>query len=247
MTAYSPQQYEQNYPAGIENYFWNLARNHIIIDALRANGLAGKRVLEVGCGPGIVVRYLRAHGIDCDGCDLGMPPVPPDLAGQIHTGTDACDLDEAVRNQVEVLLLCDVLEHVPDPVLFLERLRAAYPKAAHLVVTVPARREVWSNYDDHFGHRCRYDRPTLAREMEGAGFPVTRVRYCFHALYLVMLLVGLVRRRRSVAFQVPGWLGLHRWMACYCQWESKLLPGSMVGSSLVAVAHRRPDPSEPRR
>ena len=239
MTAYSAQQYAKNYPEGIGEYFWNLARNHVIADTLRAAGLTDQPMLEVGCSTGVVLRYLRAQGMDCRGCELGLPPVSPEVADHAHVGIDACDLPEDLRNRIRVLLLCDVIEHVAEPQVFLERLRAAFPNAGHLLVTVPARPEIWSNYDDHFGHLRRYDRRLLDRELAAAGWISSHRHYFFHALYVVMAVLNLLGIRRGVDLVPPSWPGLHRLMAAMFRWEAKLLPGALAGSSLIALARRR--------
>lgn len=239
MTAYSAQQYEQNYPQGIGDYFWNLARNHVIADTLRAAGLTDQPMLEVGCSTGVVLRYLRARGMDCQGCELGLPPVAPEVMDHVHLGVDACDLPEDLRNRITVLLLCDVIEHVPEPEVFLGRLRGAFPNARHLLVTVPARREIWSNYDDYFGHFRRYDRPLLDRELAAAGWAPSTRRYFFHALYAVMAVLNLLGVKRGVDQSAPSRPGLHRLMAAMCRWEARLLPAALIGSSLIAVAQRR--------
>lgn len=239
MTAYTAEQYEQNYPEGIGGYFWNLARNHVIADTLRAAGLAGEAMLEVGCSTGVVLGYLRRHGMDCAGSELGHPPVGPDLATHVHVGMDACALPESLRAGISVLLLCDVIEHVPEPEAFLARLAQAFPNARHLLVTVPARREIWSNYDDHFGHYRRYDRRDLARQLGAVGFVVSRQRYFFHALYALMAVLTVLGVKRGVEQKAPGNVRLHRLLAQICRWEARLLPGALVGSSLIAIAQRR--------
>ncbi len=239
MTAYTAEQYEQNYPDGIGDYFWNLARNHVIADTLRAAGVAGEAMLEVGCSTGVVLGYLRNHGMDCIGSELGRPPVPAELAPHLHTGLDACALPEAVRQRITMLLLCDVIEHLPKPETFLSRLLAAFPNVRHVLVTVPARQEIWSNYDEHFGHFRRYDRPSLGRELAASGLVVVRQRYFFHALYALMAVLTLLGIKRGVDQAAPARPGLHRLMARLCRWEARLLPGGLAGSSLVALARRR--------
>ena len=66
-SAVGPPQFENDdfdlaYPPGIEYHYWNLARNHIIEHQLNAITSSGIRILEIGCGKGIVVDYLRRKG-----------------------------------------------------------------------------------------------------------------------------------------------------------------------------------------
>src|SRR5689334_7499866 len=73
-THYSESQHLANYSPGVENIYWHLARNRIVEAQIRASG--GGRVLDIGCGRGILVDYLVTHGIDCFGVELGQVPVP---------------------------------------------------------------------------------------------------------------------------------------------------------------------------
>jgi len=48
----------------------------------RAHGLAGKKVLDVGCGGGILSESMAHEGADVTGIDMGMPISP--LPGCIY-------------------------------------------------------------------------------------------------------------------------------------------------------------------
>ncbi len=101
---------------------------------------------------------------------------------------DCLHLDAEFRRSVDALLLLDVLEHIEDDVGFLRAIGDGFPNSRALIVTVPARAELWSNYDTHYGHFRRYDRPTLATTLEAGGFTLRHQRYFFQELYLPMLL-----------------------------------------------------------
>jgi 2-polyprenyl-3-methyl-5-hydroxy-6-metoxy-1,4-benzoquinol methylase len=65
---------------GVEKHFWTMARIGIVTKTLRNAARAGLcsakgRILDVGCGPGIVVGALREKGYDIWGVDLGNPSV----------------------------------------------------------------------------------------------------------------------------------------------------------------------------
>jgi len=146
-TKFSDQQLEETYPKGIGNHFWNHARNRIIASTLFAQGVSPQsRILEIGCGRGVVVRYLRARGIDCHGVELSKSEVDDDLKGAVRMGWDCFELPVEFRDSVTGLMLLDVIEHLPDPVNFMSRLQTSFRNARFLLVTVPARKELWSNY-----------------------------------------------------------------------------------------------------
>ena len=50
-------------------------------------------ILDVGCGPGLMVGYLRQRGYDCRGCDLGSPTVIETARAAVWTETDALQVD----------------------------------------------------------------------------------------------------------------------------------------------------------
>ena len=67
----------------------------------------------------------------------------------------------------------EVLEHVDDPVSFLERARHYLAEHATLIVTVPG--GPMSAFDRHIGHRQHFDRQKTRRILEQAGYSVERV------------------------------------------------------------------------
>jgi 2-polyprenyl-3-methyl-5-hydroxy-6-metoxy-1,4-benzoquinol methylase len=91
-TTYTADQYDENYPHGIERYFWNIARNAIIARSLKRSGMNRWPLLEIGCGRGIIVEHLRSRGVDCVGCELAATPVPNHLREVVFNRTDFADL-----------------------------------------------------------------------------------------------------------------------------------------------------------
>jgi SAM-dependent methyltransferase len=233
MSAWAEAQYENVYAPGVEHHWWHLARARIVRRAI--DSFPPSAILDVGCGPGLMVGYLRQRGYDCRGCDLGSPTVIETARAAVWTETDALQVDAAFRRNVQIILLLDVLEHLPDPEGFLGSLRSAYPNLRGIVVAVPARRELWSALDDYFGHQRRYDRPMVARLFAGGGFRLLRQRYAFHSLYLPMLLLRR-RRRPSAAIRVPRGRSLfHNLVASWFAAEARMPVSWLAGSSLIAI------------
>ncbi len=243
-TAFDLAKFDAAYPQGIEAHFWNRARNRIILREIGSASAGRKfgRVLKIGCGRGIVLKYLRQHDIDCHGVELSPISVSADLAPYLRTGVDCFALTEAERRVVDCLLLLDVTEHLPEPVLFLSQLRTAFPNARALTVSVPARHELWSNYDDYYGHFRRHTLASLNAELEDAGFHTIDSGYMFKALYPVMLALAKLFRKRATVIAAPHGGVMHRLLGTAFVAEWRLMPKQLWGTSVLATAIPRANP-----
>jgi SAM-dependent methyltransferase len=238
-TAFQPDQYADTYPPGIEQHWWTQARNEIVRRAVRS--FPSSRILDVGCGPGLMVAYLRQQGMDCWGCELGSPEPRKAAKNFVWTNADAATLDVDFRKSVGIVLLLDVLEHLPDPVAFLSRLIAAYPALRGVVATVPARMELWTAWDDRYGHFLRYRRRQLAQLYERSGIEPKRLRYFFQALYPALLLASRLNTR-ATSISAPRTVWPHTMLAKWFVFESSIPAlGWMPGSSLIATGVPRPN------
>lgn len=85
-------------------------------------GLRGKRVLDVGCGGGILAEAMAARGARVTGIDLGDAPLK---VAQLHLLESGIEVDyrkveaEALARDMpgafDVVTCMELLEHVPDP------------------------------------------------------------------------------------------------------------------------------------
>jgi SAM-dependent methyltransferase len=234
-SAFSDEQNHRSYPDGVGDTYWHVARKQVIGHALSWYA-PHARVLDVGCGTGDAVEWLRARGFDCYGSEISAAPVPPRLSSYVFRRTDALALPSAFRATVGTILLLDVLEHLPEPATLLRSLVEAFPNLTTTVVTLPARRELWSNWDEYYGHYLRYDEDGARRLLDEAGFTLVELRYFFHALYWPLRWRARFGKR-TLDMKRPRLLPLHRALAAVLAWEARVLPGAWPGSSLIAVAH----------
>ena len=88
----------------------------------RIAGLQGKRVLDVGCGGGLLTEGMAARGADVTGVDMGKAPLTVARLHQHESGLDI-DYRQATAEQLaseetagfDVVTCLEMLEHTPDP------------------------------------------------------------------------------------------------------------------------------------
>ena len=87
-----------------------------------AGGLAGKRVLDVGCGGGILSEAMAARGAEVTGIDMGEAPLEVARLHLLESGLEvdyrrmpAEELAAAEPAAFDVVTCMEMLEHVPDP------------------------------------------------------------------------------------------------------------------------------------
>ncbi|MBV8209277.1 MAG: bifunctional 2-polyprenyl-6-hydroxyphenol methylase/3-demethylubiquinol 3-O-methyltransferase UbiG [Burkholderiaceae bacterium] len=84
--------------------------------------LAGKRVVDVGCGGGILSEAMSARGADVLGIDLADKPLRVAQLHALESGarvryrpSSAEDLAREEAGSYDVVTCMELLEHVPDP------------------------------------------------------------------------------------------------------------------------------------
>ncbi len=238
-TEYTDSQYSSNYPDGVQYHWWNLARNDFIARLLQSLPTTRQCVLEVGCGRGIVVDYLRRRGVDCDGIELAEVTPVAGVADHITSGASAFDLPIEAKSKYNIIMALDVLEHLPTPEEFLRDLVESFPGVTEVIITVPARPELWSNYDEHYGHFRRYTKQGLEELVLASGASPSTCGYFFHGVYPVALVGSLLKKDRGINIPSPkGWRRLaHKLVSGVLALDARWLPRSLPGTSAYAVCH----------
>lgn len=84
--------------------------------------LGGKRVLDVGCGGGILAESMAQRGADVTGIDMGEAPLKVAKLHGLESGikvqyqrTTAEEFAAKHAGQFDVVTCMEMLEHVPDP------------------------------------------------------------------------------------------------------------------------------------
>ncbi len=191
-----------------DQHWWFVARRQILrrlIEQLvppspKAN------LIDVGCGTGGNLGTL-ADAYNCLGIDTSTEAIhwASQRFPQVRfvQGLAPEDIADAMRT-ADLVMLNDVLEHVDDDVGLLESLVSAMRPGAHLLLTVPSDRQLWSEHDVSFGHYRRYTMPRLQRVWQDLAVDV---RLCSHfnsRLYLPVRAVRTWTRWRGKTMGAAG-------------------------------------------
>jgi 2-polyprenyl-6-hydroxyphenyl methylase / 3-demethylubiquinone-9 3-methyltransferase len=131
----------------ISSRFWDPAgefRPLHILNPIRARfvadraALAGKRVLDVGCGGGLLCEALARAGARVTGIDLapGMIEV-----ARLHAAEQGLDITykvtpaEDIDGEFDVVTCMEMLEHVPDPAKMTATLATLVAPGGHVFVS----------------------------------------------------------------------------------------------------------------
>jgi len=191
-----------------QQHWWFVARRQIMRRLVNEVLPPDRRslVIDVGCGTGGNIAALadqyRCLGIDtsAEGIALAQQRFP---AVEFLTGLAPADLGPAM-GEARLLLLMDVLEHVPDDFAVLSQLLATATPGTHFFLTVPADNALWSEHDESFGHYRRYDRDRLQRVWDGLPVRVRLLSALNSRLYWVIRAIRLRNRLRGKAAGAAG-------------------------------------------
>ena len=151
----------------------------------------GPRVLDVGCGDGSLTKILAENFDNVVGVDGSREKIR--LAKETVLGVEFHESlfeDFETRDRFDSIMMINLLEHVEDPILCVEKARNLLKPEGRVIVFVPNalslnRRigklmgiiesyyELTSN-DLNLGHRRSYDMNILIKDLEKGGLTVNR-------------------------------------------------------------------------
>jgi 2-polyprenyl-3-methyl-5-hydroxy-6-metoxy-1,4-benzoquinol methylase len=163
-----------------------------------AGDTAGRRVLEVGCGAGHLLRlFPEAQLVGVDVSPLALESAARNLAG--YDATLVLADAETVEGQYDVVICSEVLEHVVQPTRVLDRINALLAPSGTAIITVPNEplirvaktifrpfmRVEWGGGEHHLHHwsprnfEALLKRFLLVEERAFAPSPLMRIRCCY--------------------------------------------------------------------
>ena len=140
----------------------------------------GERVVEIGAGQGTITERLARGGrvVATEPSVVGAARLQERFAGRAGVEVEQGDLDEVVdRHEADTFVLVNVLEHIPDDVAALRRMRERLGPDGRVVLFVPALEALYSRFDARVGHHRRYSRAGLRRALAAAGLEPETLHY----------------------------------------------------------------------
>lgn len=164
------------------------------------------RLLQVGCGYGLLLDEARRRGYEVEGVELSAEAVRH-ARERLGLPVEEIALEDAALEgeRYDAVLMVDVLEHLDEPVVALERLSALLRPGGALLVVTPdpaslvarAAGSRWWCYIP--SHVCLIPRKTLHELIRGCGMAVVEDVPSVHSFTFAYWLAGLSER--------GGWIG----------------------------------------
>ena len=201
---------------------------------------AGARVLEIGAGIGNITTWLLPRDLYL-ASDINPHYLHylRNLAlGKPYLHVDRIDLEdphcfEPWQGRFDTVVCLNVLEHVRDPLVSLRNIASALEPGGRLLLYVPQGQHLYSSLDEVLGHRCRYSKEELAKELQATGFEVESFRDFNHFAIPGWWLNGKILKRRHFS---RSQLKLFNMLVPMIRRLDPLVPGPGLG--IIAVARK---------
>lgn len=135
-------------------------------DILPSFGNSDEYVLDVGCGPGYFLSYLKDLGIRSRGLEVNSASVS--FARDIGLDVALSNLEDEPAGQYSLITMFDVLEHIPQPVNFMKMVSDKLRPGGSVLAYTPNIHSLSSlimggnhNMLAVFNHLCFFDRASL--------------------------------------------------------------------------------------
>ena len=140
------------------------------------NYYAGKTIADFGCGLGDFLRLVKPDTAACVGIELQQDAVDALRGAGVACETSIDALDDG---SLDALFSFHVLEHLPDPLEILGRLKPKLKQGGHAIFEVPHARDFLLDYVESepfrkftlwSQHLVLHTRDSLKRMLEHAGY-----------------------------------------------------------------------------
>ncbi|PMH28890.1 hypothetical protein BCU71_19315 [Vibrio lentus] len=176
-------------------HFWFISRKEFIFEQFKSYSFEKTKLIEIGAGTGNVTRYLMEKGYQ------NVSVGEMHLSGLEYAktyGVKNCYQFDLLRspfeNEFDTVCMFDVLEHIEDANLALNKIHQMLTKNGHAVFTVPAHSWLWNRDDKIASHKKRYTKKEMVNQLERSGFKVEVASYFFISIVPLLFLRTLLNQ-----------------------------------------------------
>ena len=231
---------------------WWRARAKLALAILSEAGIhPPARILDAGCGSGVMLECLEQRGYTVCGLDIARKSLERiDRPHRMLVEADLTNCEPPDTECFDAILLLDVLEHLDDEKVVLRNVSRLLKPGGLAVISVPARPDLFSQFDEIQGHRRRYVPESLRCAFRDSGLQVKELMWW--GSWLVPTLSMQRKHRKGLPteavsttymryLRTPPWPAtLFIRLAFYWEHGRTLRRKNRTGTSLVALAS--PDP-----
>ena len=161
------------------NHWYYRHKFWFIKNIIRSLSLKYPVLTDVGAGSALFSKQLRLEGF------VGsVYAIDPGYSEEyIEPQLDVHFLKAPNKNQSDIYLFTDVLEHIDDDISFLIDYVDSAKKDSIFIITVPAHQFLWSGHDEFLKHYRRYNLSEIEFVAQSSGLQVLESRYIYSTLF----------------------------------------------------------------
>lgn len=204
-------------------HWWWEGRRALIKQLLK--GSKPKKILDVGCGTGETMNFLQElypiaqiYGVDTSQKALqyaksrGHSLVELASASKLPYKADTFD----------IILILDVIEHIKKDAEAVKELKRVLKRGGKLVITAPAMKLIWSDFDDKQGHVKRYTRTEFRQLAKVSGMKINFISYFNFFLAIPIITIRILSRSKMFSF-LAGYDKSFNYDIAFKFWTNRLL------------------------
>ena len=235
----------------VSGHPWWRARARLAVRLLQVHGVPNEAsILDAGCGWGVTLAALADNGYKVHGLDVSKRALEKlDAPDRVLIEADLTVPPPAhAHGAYDAALALDVIEHVDSDRAVVENLTYVVKPGGLVIVAVPARPDLFSDFDVVQGHRRRYTPDILSKVFEGTGLHVRQLFWWGEWMVPVLRLHRRARRQPTGEqpietyrryLRLPPWPIPVLMRAAFWFEEGRAIQGrTRTGTSLIAVAQR---------
>jgi 2-polyprenyl-3-methyl-5-hydroxy-6-metoxy-1,4-benzoquinol methylase len=236
-----------------DNYWWHIGKKGLVSSLIKKHfpdRTKSLSILEIGCGTGGLTTILSNFG-QVTAFDIS-PDAVDFCKNRGISNVQIVDIStlsvEKYKGSFDLILMLDVLEHIQDDVLVMQKVKDMLTEEGLFFINVPAHKFLWSEHDEALEHKRRYHRLELLRKLKDSGFFLISYSYfvCLVSPIIVLYrfwgnIFGKSAYPRTSYVVLPNWL--NNFFVKLLEIETKLLLRTSLpfGVTLNVVAKKNPD------